>query len=502
MSIYSRGLLGARGRAGANILFGIYGPQDGTADLYTKWLNNRTDGTYPIRPAFVDTHIGRASADDIVNSIQYNIGVGGYGQAERKVSLPLIWSGGSLASASSGTAATWQPYLDCWNAAADKLLSYAPGGDHAGETPLNTSRMIVRVGWEFNHNFQPWGIIPGGVVGNSYTATQLAAQYVTAFQRLVTAFRAREVAAGKSGFFKFEWCFNMGEYDPSPAYPGDAYVDYIGIDFYQGNGSNSGISDPAAAFAEMRTKSWGLDFLVAFAKGTAGGLRTGAAKPAGVSEWAVRQDSMAPYVKAAILWGRSVGLAWMNYWDNDGDYPGQVHYDLSDPNSTPGYPTVGAMLRYLLNPAVFPTEPVYVPNYLNAPTDLNGSTWWGSGDNGNYTSASGIQVTFVRNGSGDANRFQDRSDLAAGTYTFAATVERVSGSDPVRLTAYNVGTGTGYGPVSVNPGAGASARAAVQGTCAAGQRILWVLSTSNAAGSNVFRFRNAALYAGSVDLGA
>jgi hypothetical protein len=73
---------------------------------------------------------------------------------------------------------------------------------------------IMRIGWEFNAGWYAWG-------------NQTAADFIAAWQRIVTLMRA---VPGQN--FKFFWCIVQGNYNPTPYYPGDAYVDYIGADMY------------------------------------------------------------------------------------------------------------------------------------------------------------------------------------------------------------------------------------------------------------------------------
>jgi len=78
---------------------------------------------------------------------------------------------------------------------------------------------IIRLGWEMNGDWYKWG---GGD----------PATYVSCFQKVVTAIRA------VSPNLKFDWTVNRGNSAGMPgdevyaAYPGDAYVDIVGIDSY------------------------------------------------------------------------------------------------------------------------------------------------------------------------------------------------------------------------------------------------------------------------------
>ena len=82
---------------------------------------------------------------------------------------------------------------------------------------LPTSETIyVRTGEEFNGTWMPWA------------AAGRAEEFVGAYRRFVDAFRS------VSRQFRFEWNVNAGgtQMNPADAYPGDGYVDVIGMDFY------------------------------------------------------------------------------------------------------------------------------------------------------------------------------------------------------------------------------------------------------------------------------
>jgi hypothetical protein len=79
------------------------------------------------------------------------------------------------------------------------------------------NKSIIRLGWEFNGNWYAW------------QATDPAA-FATCWQRIYTTAEAIAPA------LRWDWSVNRGPSqalpDPAAAYPGDAYVDYIGVDSY------------------------------------------------------------------------------------------------------------------------------------------------------------------------------------------------------------------------------------------------------------------------------
>jgi beta-mannanase len=84
--------------------------------------------------------------------------------------------------------------------------------------------IMVRWGHEFNGNWYPWGIVNN----NSNPAL-----YVSAYRHV----HDLVVAAGATNV-QWVWCFGNGSVpvasfnDPAQSYPGDAYVDWVGIDGY------------------------------------------------------------------------------------------------------------------------------------------------------------------------------------------------------------------------------------------------------------------------------
>jgi hypothetical protein len=77
------------------------------------------------------------------------------------------------------------------------------------------SQILLRPGWEMNGTWYAWS---------------RKTDYAAAWRRLVDRMRG----AGATNV-RFVWCVNVlygtGS-DPAPYYPGDAYVDYVGIDGY------------------------------------------------------------------------------------------------------------------------------------------------------------------------------------------------------------------------------------------------------------------------------
>jgi hypothetical protein len=199
-------------------------------------------------------------------------------------SVPLVVQGSSLEQAAAGA-------FDSHYRLAAKALAQSAQGD---------GPIYVRVGWEFNGDWMPW------------SAKGHEAAFIGAFRDLVQTFR------GVSDRFSFVWDVNVGGgvINPETAYPGDAYVDVIGSDFYYNLQWDS--ADGHAAFQSKVDGPYGLqwqqDFAAAHHKATA------------VSEWGVQSDNAEAYIQDAARWFADHGMAFQNYWEtNMADFNGAFH---------------------------------------------------------------------------------------------------------------------------------------------------------------------------------
>ncbi len=303
-------------------LLGVYASDSpGGFEAMDTWLGRPLD--------FTSIHTGQASEYDFVNSPGYVLqssqyrGTNAAGVVDsRLVSVPLFWNGGTLDAAAAGT------YDADWASVAQTVLTSINGGPAP-----NQAIIYLRTGWEQNlWNQMPW------------SSTGREALYIAAFQRFVTVFRSVDT----TGRFRFVWCPNVGGDPIASSYPGDAYVDVIGMDFYYGLNSLTNDPDPDAAFQEMLDGG-----LTAIAN-----MAASSGKPLAFPEWGINKDGFGNYVKDFFDWCRSNNCLYVNYWDNDGDYASEV--------SDGSYPETGAMLRHLFNPAAYPVEPIAAPVNLSA----------------------------------------------------------------------------------------------------------------------------------------
>jgi len=110
---------------------------------------------------------------------------------------------------------------------------------------------ILRLGWEFNGNWYPWSV-----------ANNTDAQNFAAFWRqIVDTMRA---VPGQQ--FQFLWNPNAGGssgWNLELAYPGSAYVDYIGTDVYDEYWGTP--FTPQASWSNAVNQQWGLNWLANFA---------------------------------------------------------------------------------------------------------------------------------------------------------------------------------------------------------------------------------------------
>jgi hypothetical protein len=184
---------------------------------------------------------------------------------------------------------------------------------------------IIRIAHEFNGNwywYQPQG---------------MTTEFIGYWQHAVTAMRS---ASGQS--FKFFWNPNLGvssengtPFDCEDAYPGDAYVDYIGPDTYDADWGVYPMTGtiPQATYDQawqtILTQDHGLDWFVTFAAQHQ--------KPLAVAEWGVWAQGSTygggddpGYIQHMHDWFIANHVAFADYFDSGGDaiYPGSP-YPLS-----------------------------------------------------------------------------------------------------------------------------------------------------------------------------
>ncbi|MFC7611141.1 glycosyl hydrolase [Teichococcus aestuarii] len=262
---------------------GVYvGNDPALLNKFTGWLGDAPD--------YVHGVVGYSNWKDYTSSANWQLSLWKPTGVDIQWSIPLISKEGNLGTAASGA------YNQYYKSVAETLLKGTPG-----DGPI-----MVRTGWEANGDWFFWNAI-----GKEEA-------FKGAFRQMASTFK--EV----SDRFQFEWNINHanGGIDPATIYPGDEYVDVIGMDFYykpeyQGN-------DPVAAFNRIVNEKYGLQWLENFAKQHN--------KPTAYSEWGVKGDNAGPFVQLAKEWFEKHNPVLQSYWDSDAAYPGKLS-DGSDPRT-------------------------------------------------------------------------------------------------------------------------------------------------------------------------
>ena len=174
--------------------------------------------------------------------------------ARFEYSMPMLPNGSQYTLAACAAGA----YDSYWRTAATNLVAH------------HLSTTIVRPGWEFNGNWYHWA------------AKDNITGYIGCFRAIVSTMRS---VAGQQ--FAFDWnpTVGAGAFPAQLAYPGDGYVDYIGVDIYDTSWTHYPASPVGLAAAQAAAWSndlygdHGLAYWSAFAKAHV--------KPMAVTEWGV-----------------------------------------------------------------------------------------------------------------------------------------------------------------------------------------------------------------------
>jgi hypothetical protein len=219
---------------------------------------------------------------------------------------------------------------NCWHKAGKKLslgvpmlprdgsttLTEAAAGahddvfEHVAKTLIATGNAdaIIRIGWEFNGNWFPWA------------ASRDPDNYVALWRRIVTIFRA-----APGGKFRFDWCPGIAanQIAPERAYPGDDFVDIIGLDVYN-EIWNSTPRDPQARWVGYETGPYGLRWQRDFARAHG--------KLISFPEWGTgdRSDGHGAgddphFIRKMAEWMRANPVEYQSYWDyKASDYDSKI----------------------------------------------------------------------------------------------------------------------------------------------------------------------------------
>ncbi len=218
--------------------------------------------------------------------------------------VPIIPdTGGSLAEGAAGT----------YNAHFEKLAENL--------VATGQSNAILRLGWEFGGGWYHWA------VSNQTDA----ANYAAYWRQIVTTMRA----AAPNLSFDWNPIWGWQSVDPTAAYPGDAYVDYIGIDVYDQSWTTN-YTDPVARWNDAVTAQWGLTWHRNFAAAHN--------KPMSFPEWgvAIRSDGHgggdAPYfIQQMTQWIAQNNVGYHVYFAFDAPDGAHDLMDGSFPNAAAAF---------------------------------------------------------------------------------------------------------------------------------------------------------------------
>lgn len=185
--------------------------------------------------------------------------------------------------------------------------------------------IILRLGWEFNGKFYPWAA--GGK----------EAAFVAYWRQIVDTLRK---VPGQA--FRFDWCplAGNGNANVEAAYPGDKYVDIIGLDAY--DTSTVSASNPAKRWNDQLNRKYGLNWQANFARTHN--------KPMSFPEWGLTvrpNDNLGGgdnpyYITQTWNWINTHNFAYTSYFEVDAK-------DASHRLMTSQFPKASAEYRRLVN---------------------------------------------------------------------------------------------------------------------------------------------------------
>jgi hypothetical protein len=162
------------------------------------------------------------------------------------------------------------------------------------------SNAYLRLGWEFDGSWMPWAA----------TSPSSEASFASYFQQIVAAMRS---VPGEQ--FRFVWnpdagAFTQSGYSVAAAYPGNAYVDVIGLDEY----------DQSWATPQTPANAWASTALPALTAAQQFASANG--KPLAFGEWglAIRSDGHGlgddPYfINQMVAWMKNNNVTYEAYFD-------------------------------------------------------------------------------------------------------------------------------------------------------------------------------------------
>lgn len=280
-------------------IFGVYvGNNMKDVTQYDEWLGKSADA--------ILGYTGDANESDFRGSLPWGMGV--FSQVHRRVlwSVSLIPKGATLAEAAGGK------YNPDYKKMAQLLAAWRP----------QDKFIYVRTAWEFNGNWF------------HYNAQKDPENFIASWRQFVTTFRS------VSPRFRFDWCPAGCDSFPitEKAYPGDDYVDIIGLDVYDEVRWHK-ISDPVKRFNERQLNGpYGLIWHRDFAKQHH--------KAMSYPEWGSCGndvgDNSSYFIEQMYKWFIENHVIYATYWNSNSSYQGKL--------SENQYPKAGQKYRELFNP--------------------------------------------------------------------------------------------------------------------------------------------------------
>jgi len=209
---------------------------------------------------------------------------------------------------------------------------------------------IIRIGWEFNGIWFPWA------------AKGHAKDFIGYWRQIVTTMRAVPGAQ-----FKFVWNPDRGDFgagDLAQYYPGNAYVDYVGLDVYDEEWQD--YPGAKAEVTQVEDGPFGLNWLAKFAAARHkamfipewglgwGTCRSGA--PVTAARGVCGGDNPV-FIKGTSKWFARHDVVEVNYWD----------YGSSLLTATKNRLTRAALRRYWVDPPSHATGSAAGRSLLKAP---------------------------------------------------------------------------------------------------------------------------------------
>lgn len=256
---------------------------------------------------------------------------------------------------------------------------------------------VIRLGWEFNGGWYAW---------HADTAA-LGASYAQYWQQIVTTMKA--VPGAENLKFCWNGATGWSAYDLSTAYPGDAYVDYVGVDAYDQSWAANSYPYPSGATAAQlqtcRQNAWN-DLSGTNNNGIAWWKAVAVAhgKPFAIPEWGlcVRTDTHGgldnPYYIQQmynLIQDPANNVYFHVYFDVQA---GDGHHQVTpQPGFTTEFPTAAALLRNLFavpgygdadigSPGTAGSASATTPNQVSVSGSGTGYAAWGTSDKFNYDS--------------------------------------------------------------------------------------------------------------------